>query len=141
MAIINLNGSNKVVNKNNIKLHFFTKPIVIGWMLLVCNFGALLFFSPNGDIMNPNMPIWPALVKDVLWLAFLTCVFCAIPMRPQRSLFVILITIGLLILAVGICVVYYQWFHIDLNSIKAIKNSLLYMLAPLAMVWLSLIHI
>jgi len=104
--------------------------MISGWMLLACNFGALLFFSSNGNIFNPEMPVWPSLTKDFAWLMLLAFGAFLSPALPRHQFLVFTCIPALLILGCIFFLIGKGDGNLDLGWIKAIKNAVLYMWAP-----------
>ena len=100
------------------------------FLLIACNFGGLLFFSNNSNIMNPEMPIWPSMVKDALWLCFIGSVFFFRQGPMNRTLLRISIVTAFLWLFWILVYTFRNGTGWDINWLKSTKNVVFYMWTP-----------
>lgn len=114
--------------------HCPLRMFAVAWLLLACNFGVLLFFSSNSNIMNPNISIWPSVVKDASWIIGLSLVirFYGGKSPPQLQILSMLTSVFLVGLLFAF-VVKYEGLVNNINSIKSIKNAVLYTWAPICL--------
>lgn len=108
---------------------------ILIWINIAINFGALLFFSKNGNIMNPEMPIWPSVIKDVVWILLVgECVRNYAPRDADRCLLRISYMAGFILFVIGALVFVKSGLGFDIEVIKSLKNATLYMWLPLILV-------
>jgi len=104
--------------------------VLSAWLLLACNFGALLFLSSNGNITNPEMTAWPSIAKDFAWLMVLALAGYSSSSLPRHQLLVITCIPAVLLFACIFSLLGRGEVNFDLGWIKSIKNAVLYMWAP-----------
>lgn len=108
------------------------------WLIAALNFGVLLFFSENGSVMNPKMPIWPSVAKDGMWLLLLVSSTQTCRGTWGRApLMRFFAPAGLLLCVMALGVLLNEGMNVGLGFVKSLKNATLYMLMPvvLATAW------
>lgn len=101
------------------------------WLTVAMNFGALLFFSDNGSIMNPKMPIWPSVLKDGVWLLLVVgCLHASRGSWGNLSLIRLFAPAGGLLFVMALGAFLSEGSGIGIAFVKSLKNALLYMLMP-----------
>ncbi len=117
------------------RLHLFVKWFGIVWLLFACNFGITLFFSFNGNIQNPEVSMFPPLIKDAAWLIFLVLAIFCFRSKPPHQLFIIGILTGITLLSTLVCVaIVSNDLSIFSQPIRTIKNAALYIFCPIILV-------
>lgn len=102
------------------------------WLLCACNFGILLFFSSNGNIQNPEVSLWPPLIKDVAWMIFATLTIFFFKSKPPRQFIIIIIMTGGTLLSVCVgAVIVSENHNILSDSFRTLKNASLYIFLPI----------